>query len=71
MVLLSRFALAGLVACMAGPVLGADQDWQKVGRVLPEPYRYASNTNAQWLTIEQIQDMVAPIEAAYTVGKLD
>jgi UDP-N-acetylglucosamine 4,6-dehydratase/5-epimerase len=47
------------------------QDWQKVGRVLPEPYRYASNTNPQWLTIEQIQEMIAPIETAYSVGKLD
>ena len=34
-------------------------------------FRYASNTNPQWLSIEQIQEMIAPIEAAYEQGSLE
>ena len=45
------------------------RDWEALGKPLPDGFRYASNTNPQWLTIEQIQDMVAPIEAAYEQGQ--
>ncbi len=44
--------------------------WEARGKALPDGFRYASNTNPQWLTIEQIQRMVAPIEAAYLEGRL-
>jgi UDP-N-acetylglucosamine 4,6-dehydratase len=37
-------------------------DWQEKGRMLPDGYRYASDTNPEWLTIEQIHEMVAPFE---------
>jgi UDP-N-acetylglucosamine 4,6-dehydratase len=37
-------------------------DWQKLGQPLPEGYRYASDSNPEWLTIEQIREMVAPFE---------
>ena len=47
------------------------RDWEQQGSLLPDGFRYASNTNPQWLTIEQIQGMVAPIEAAYELGKLE
>ncbi len=33
------------------------------GRPLPEGFRYASDTNPQWLTTEQIREIVAPFEA--------
>jgi UDP-N-acetylglucosamine 4,6-dehydratase len=38
-------------------------EWQKVGRPLPEGFRYASNTNTNWLSIDQIRQMIAQFEA--------
>lgn len=38
------------------------QAWQDIGLPLPDGFRYASDTNDQWLTIEQIQDLIAPLE---------
>ena len=38
-------------------------EWQERGTPLPDGYRYASNTNPQWLEIEQIRQMVAPFES--------
>jgi UDP-N-acetylglucosamine 4,6-dehydratase len=32
------------------------------GQSLPEGFRYASNTNEDWLTVDQINEIVAPIE---------
>jgi UDP-N-acetylglucosamine 4,6-dehydratase/5-epimerase len=29
--------------------------WEEQGKPLPDGFRYASNTNPEWLTIEQIQ----------------
>lgn len=46
-------------------------DWENCGSPLPDGFRYASNTNEQWLSVEQIQKMVAPIEAAYEQGMLE
>jgi UDP-N-acetylglucosamine 4,6-dehydratase len=37
-------------------------DWQIKGKPLPDGFRYASNSNPDWLTKEQIQEMVAPFE---------
>jgi UDP-N-acetylglucosamine 4,6-dehydratase len=45
--------------------------WQQKGKQLKDGFRYASNTNPQWLTLEQLKDMVAPFERAYAEGKLD
>jgi UDP-N-acetylglucosamine 4,6-dehydratase/5-epimerase len=47
------------------------RNWEACGTALPDGFRYASNTNEQWLSVEQIQNMVAPIEAAYEQGKLE
>jgi UDP-N-acetylglucosamine 4,6-dehydratase len=44
------------------------RDWEACGKPLPDGFRFASNTNPQWLTIEQIQDIIAPIEEAYEQG---
>ncbi len=46
-------------------------EWEKEGRPLPDGFRYASNTNSDWLTMEQIKDIVAPFEQEYLNGKLD
>lgn len=47
------------------------RDWEALGHSLEDGFRYASNTNPQWLTIEQIQSMIAPIETAYEQGTLE
>ncbi len=46
------------------------RDWEKRGRMLEDGFRYASNTNKQWLTVEQISKIIAPIEADYLAGRL-
>jgi UDP-N-acetylglucosamine 4,6-dehydratase len=37
--------------------------WQEMGHSLPDGYRYASDNNSDWLTLEEIEKIVAPIEA--------
>lgn len=54
---------------VGGKLLG--RDWEKSGTTLPDGFRYASNTNTQWLSIDEIQRIIAPIEAAYEQGKLE
>ena len=44
--------------------------WQNKGKPLPEGFRYASNTNTEWLTVEQIRALIRPFEEAYAQGKL-
>jgi UDP-N-acetylglucosamine 4,6-dehydratase/5-epimerase len=38
------------------------REWEDVGTPLPDGFRFASDTNPQWLDVEQIRDMVAPFE---------
>ena len=45
-------------------------EWQAQGRPLPDGYRYASNTNKDWLDIDQIRAILAPIEAAFLQGTM-
>jgi UDP-N-acetylglucosamine 4,6-dehydratase/5-epimerase len=40
------------------------REWEEVGTPLPDGFRFASDTNPQWLDVEQIRDMVAPFEIA-------
>jgi UDP-N-acetylglucosamine 4,6-dehydratase len=37
-------------------------EWQETGRRLPDGFRYASDTNPEWLTIDQIRTMISPFE---------
>ena len=62
-----------VMPAMSLPVGGRPlgRDWESSGSSLPDGFRFASNTNPQWLTIEEIQAMVAPIEAAYEQGILE
>jgi UDP-N-acetylglucosamine 4,6-dehydratase/5-epimerase len=41
------------------------------GAPLPDGFRYASNTNPQWLQIDELKQIIAPIELAYEQGKLE
>jgi UDP-N-acetylglucosamine 4,6-dehydratase len=43
-------------------VLWFGHEWQENGKTLPDGFVYASNNNPQWLTVEQIKEMVAPFE---------
>lgn len=45
-------------------------DWENKGNLITEEYRYASNTNEDWLTVDQIKAIVTPIETDYLAGKL-
>ena len=47
------------------------REWEKRGKVLGEDYRYDSNNNTEWLTVPDIQKIIAPIEAAYKANGLD
>jgi UDP-N-acetylglucosamine 4,6-dehydratase len=38
-------------------------DWQDRGKPLPEGFRFASDTNQQWLSLEEIRAIIAPFEA--------
>jgi len=44
--------------------------WEKLGTLITEEYRYASNTNTIWLNVDQINEIIAPIEQDYFAGKL-
>src|SRR5512135_3252862 len=47
------------------------REWEKRGKLLADGFRYASNTNNRWLSIDQIREIVAPIEEAMVLGKLE
>ena len=37
-------------------------DWQSEGHVLPAGFRFGSDNNPNWLSVDQIREMVAPFE---------
>ena len=45
-------------------------EWEDKGKTVPAGFRYASDTNTEWLNVEEIQEIVAPIEKAYLEGAL-
>ncbi|MDH3942486.1 MAG: UDP-N-acetylglucosamine 4,6-dehydratase (inverting) [Anaerolineae bacterium] len=45
-------------------------DWSKNGSALSDGFKYASDTNSEKLDIEQIREIIAPIEKAYNEGTL-
>lgn len=46
------------------------RDWESKGKLLQDGFRYASDTNTEWLNIDQIGKIIAPIEADYLAGRL-
>ncbi len=46
------------------------RDWENKGKLITDDYRYASNTNEDWLTVDQIKTIITPIENDYLAGKL-
>jgi UDP-N-acetylglucosamine 4,6-dehydratase len=43
-------------------------DWESKGKYLPDGFRYASDTNTEWLDIEGIKKFIAPFEESYSNG---
>ncbi len=37
-------------------------EWQNRGSPLPDGYRYASDTNTRWLSIDEIHEIIGPLE---------
>jgi len=37
-------------------------DWQSKGKLAPEDFRYASNSNTHWLNVDEIRQIIAPFE---------
>ena len=43
-------------------------DWDAKGKRLPDGFRYASDTNTEWLDIVGIKKLIAPFEESYSNG---
>ncbi len=46
------------------------RDWEKIGKLITDDFRYASNTNSNWLNPDEVNSIIAPIEQDYIAGKL-
>jgi UDP-N-acetylglucosamine 4,6-dehydratase len=40
-------------------------DWQEIGQPLPDGFRYSSDNNQEWLSLDQIRGIVASVEAEF------
>ena len=40
------------------------REWESKGKKISDDFRYASNTNTDWLDIEDIQEFIAPFESS-------
>jgi len=45
-------------------------DWSIEGQRVPDGFKYTSDNNTEWLTEDQIKELVAPFETAFSEGKL-
>ena len=36
------------------------KEWEKIGKKLPDGFRYASNTNTDWLDLDGVKEMIRP-----------
>ncbi|OGO28905.1 MAG: UDP-N-acetylglucosamine 4,6-dehydratase (inverting) [Chloroflexi bacterium RBG_16_54_18] len=43
------------------------RDWQDQGRLLEDGYRYTSETNPDWLTVDQMRELVSTLDERYVV----
>lgn len=58
----STIELEDMYVVQPSGALWFGHDWQAVGHPLPDGFSFASDTNPQWLDVEQIRQMVAPFE---------
>jgi UDP-N-acetylglucosamine 4,6-dehydratase len=45
--------------------------WQAKGKIIQDGFRYASDSNTEWLDIEGIRKYIAPFEKLFSEGKLE
>ena len=41
------------------------KEWEKIGKKLPDGFRYASNTNTDWLDLDGVKEMIRPFREEY------
>lgn len=63
--------LSDMFVVQPAEALWFGREWEKRGTLLGDDFRYASNTNGDWLSINQIKAIIAPIAAAYALDKLE
>ena len=56
--------LADMYVVQPAAALWFGHSWSEKGKALPDGYHYASDNNPEWLTVTEIQEMIAPIEAS-------
>jgi UDP-N-acetylglucosamine 4,6-dehydratase/5-epimerase len=62
--------LDDMYVIMPAEELWFGHEWRAQGQPLPDGFRYDSLNNPEWLTSEQIREIIAPIELAFMNGKL-
>ena len=67
----STVELEDMYVVQPAEALWFGRDWQNRGTPLVDEFRYASNTNTEWLSISQIRDIIRPIEEGYRQGTLE
>ena len=66
----STIELDDMFVVQPAETLWFGRDWETRGKHMADDFRYASNTNTQWLNVDQIREIIAPIEADYLAGRL-
>lgn len=64
----STVELEDMFVVQPAEALWFGHQWSAKGQALPDDYHYASDNNDQWLSVEEIRAIVAPIEDALEKG---
>ena len=64
----STVELEDMFVVQPAAALWFGHQWSDKGKALPDDYHYASDNNEQWLSVEEIHDIVAPFENDLTKG---
>lgn len=61
----STVELADMYVIQPTAALWFGYEWQDKGSPLPDGFRYASDTNPDWLDVDKIAELIAPLEAEF------
>jgi UDP-N-acetylglucosamine 4,6-dehydratase len=61
--------LEDMYVVQSAAALWFSKHWTDRGKTLPDGYHYASDNNTEWLTVEEIREIVSPIEAELEKGQ--
>jgi UDP-N-acetylglucosamine 4,6-dehydratase len=69
----SRFAveMEAMYIIQPSPNAWFGHDWQVEGHDLPAGFRFGSDNNPQWLSVDQIREMVAPFDGRQVNGYVE